>query len=233
VETGVNVKVTLVLVSTNTHTEEICMNEDHLVKADYVLDGSPESVAIVREARGLAPLPSAEKDALLHDATIRLDEQTKMTAKAEASAERAWARHRDLVSRLGFGDDISEPMADNDTIVEFVDRAVMEASEHHECPIICERCGEKLAATICDHCHGSGGNNALIEATLAYSECEWCAGAGKVHVGCVERSYAELAATVIAPVATACAHGVFGTHWVGADGDTPPHRCPIAPEVGQ
>lgn len=111
-----------------------------------------------------------------------------------------WERvHRDLTSRLGFGDGITEPMADNDTIVEFIEQLLMEASEHHECPIVCELCGETLAATICEHCHGSGGNNALIEATLAYSECEWCAGAGKVHVGCVERSYADLAASDLPP----------------------------------
>lgn len=114
-----------------------------------------------------------------------------------------WERvHRDLTSRLGFGDGITDPMADNDTIVEFVDRVLMEASEHHECPVICEPCGEKLAATVCEHCHGSGGNNALIAATLAYSECEWCAGVGKVHVGCVERSYADLAACVTSPAET-------------------------------
>jgi hypothetical protein len=100
--------------------------------------------------------------------------------------------HRDLVSRLGFGDNITEPMADNDTIVEFVDQVSMEASEHRECAIICELCGERLADTICEHCHGSGGNNALINASGAYSECEWCAGAGKVHTGCAERSYADL-----------------------------------------
>lgn len=42
----------------------------------------------------------------------------------------------------------------------------------------------------CDHCHGSGCGPGT--ATGAYEECEWCAGAGKVHVGCAYRSYADL-----------------------------------------
>lgn len=124
-------------------------------------------------------------------------------AEKDATFGDGWERvHRDLTSRLGFGDGITEPMADNDTIVEFVEQLLMEASEHNGCPTVCELCGETLAATICGHCHGSGGNNALIEATLAYSECEWCAGVGKVHVGCVGRSYADLAARVIPPGST-------------------------------
>lgn len=142
----------------------------------------------------------AEHDADLYDAlrdelayAIRTrDEWEANAGEAEARAEAAEAEQRDLVSRLGFGDGVTEPMADNDTIVEFVDQVLMEASEHRECPVICEPCGERLAATICEHCHGSGGNNALIAATLAYSECEWCAGVGKVHEGCAERSYADL-----------------------------------------
>jgi len=41
----------------------------------------------------------------------------------------AEAAHRGLVSRLGFGDNISEPMADNDTIVEWFEERGREASE--------------------------------------------------------------------------------------------------------
>jgi len=108
--------------------------------------------------------------------------------------EAAEAVHRDLTHRLGFGNGITEPMADNDTIVEAFDAAMMDQRDHYECPIVCELCGETLADKPCPHCHGSGANNALSQASLAYAECEWCAGAGKVHEVCVEKSYAELAA---------------------------------------
>lgn len=40
--------------------------------------------------------------------------------------------HRDLVSRLGFGDNITEPMADNDTIVKWFEEQGRDASEWHE-----------------------------------------------------------------------------------------------------
>lgn len=116
-------------------------------------------------------------------------------AEKDAPLGMGWERvHRDLTSRLGFGDGITEPMADNDTIVEFFDQRLMEASEHNECAVTCEPCGERLAFTVCEHCHGCGANVALSTASGAYSECEWCAGAGKVHAGCAEQSYADLAA---------------------------------------
>lgn len=103
-------------------------------------------------------------------------------------------RLRDLLGRIGFGDGVTEPMADNDTVVEFIEAAVMDQSEHRECPIVCELCGERLADKPCSHCGGCGANVALSTASLAYAECEWCAGAGKVHEGCKELTYAELAA---------------------------------------
>lgn len=103
-------------------------------------------------------------------------------------------RLRDLLGRIGFGDGVTEPMADNDTVVEFIEAAVMDQSEHLECPSVCELCGERLADKPCQHCGGCGANVALSTAALAYAECEWCAGAGKVHEGCRELSYGDLAA---------------------------------------
>lgn len=47
----------------------------------------------------------------------------------ENGAER---RLRDLVSRLGFGDNITEPMASNDTIVDWYDEQASEAAEWRE-----------------------------------------------------------------------------------------------------
>ena len=46
-----------------------------------------------------------------------------------ASVER---EHRDLVSRLGFGDNITEPMADNDTIVAWFEQQSRDANEWQE-----------------------------------------------------------------------------------------------------
>lgn len=44
--------------------------------------------------------------------------------------ERYWEKkHRDLVSRLGFGDGITEPMADNDTIVRYWEENDRHANE--------------------------------------------------------------------------------------------------------
>jgi hypothetical protein len=47
-------------------------------------------------------------------------------------AEAAEALHRDLVSRLGFGNNITEPMADNDTVVTWVEALDADASEWRE-----------------------------------------------------------------------------------------------------
>ena len=44
-----------------------------------------------------------------------------------------------------------------------------------------------------EHCNGGG---CLPNAEMAYRECGWCAGVGRVHVGCTEESYADLVAAV-------------------------------------
>jgi hypothetical protein len=55
-----------------------------------------------------------------------------VAAKALTQARAATERHRDLTSRLGFGDGITEPQADNDTIVRLVQeqRWAKDAAEH-------------------------------------------------------------------------------------------------------
>lgn len=73
----------------------------------------------------------------LYDATavgfaremVQLLAENDRLATALAAAE---GRHRDLVSRLGFGDNITEPMADNDTIVRWVEEQAGEAAEWWE-----------------------------------------------------------------------------------------------------
>lgn len=52
--------------------------------------------------------------------------------RVKAERDEALARHRDLASRLGFGDNITEPMADNDTIVEWHEEQSRDANEWQE-----------------------------------------------------------------------------------------------------
>ncbi|KAB7761784.1 hypothetical protein [Mycolicibacterium mucogenicum] len=110
--------------------------------------------------------------------------------------ERRQQDHRDFTSRLGFGDDISEPAASLSDMVDPIEAAFSEQRDHWECPQFCELCGERLASTRCPECHGSGCNAPACEASGAYAECEYCAGVGWVHDGCVENTYADLAAEV-------------------------------------
>ena len=94
---------------------------------------------------------------------------------------------------LLFGDGITEPAATLNDMVDPIRDAFEAQHDHIECPIICELCGEKLADKTCEHCHGSGADNQAASAAGAWVECEWCGGTGKIHEGCVEKSYADLA----------------------------------------
>ena len=94
---------------------------------------------------------------------------------------------------LLFGDGITEPAATLNDMVDSIRDAFEAQHDHIECPIICELCGEKLADKTCEHCHGSGADNQAASAAGAWVECEWCGGAGKIHEGCVEKSYTDIA----------------------------------------
>ena len=82
--------------------------------------------------------------------------------------------------------------SDPDIAAEHMAGLLSLVDTHAECPVYCGGCGETLADAWCDHCHGSGCGPGT--ATGAYEECKWCAGAGKVHLGCADRCYAELVA---------------------------------------
>ena len=56
------------------------------------------------------------------------------------TATAAEERLRDLVSRLGFGDDITEPMADNDTVVRWFDEQSRDANEWQESQLWRQEC---------------------------------------------------------------------------------------------
>lgn len=110
--------------------------------------------------------------------------------KAEALRE-AREEVRAFSQAIGFGDGVTEPSATLAQMVDPILQALSDGREHVECAILCELCGERLADKECPQCHGGG---CLPNAQLAYLECDTCAGAGKIHEGCVEKSYAELAA---------------------------------------
>ena len=117
-----------------------------------------------------------------------------LDAAAERDALRTWQERVALAAGLadevaGYGVHLE---ADPDTAAEHVAGLLDIADTHVECPICCGDCGEPLADTPCDHCGGSGCGPGT--GSGAYEECGWCAGAGKVHVGCAHLSYAELCA---------------------------------------
>lgn len=108
-----------------------------------------------------------------------------------AEVERLRRERRDFTTRLGFGDGVTEPQATLAEMVDPIQAAFSDAGELFERPLLCELCGEWLASDECPQCRGSG---CLPNPQLAYLECDLCAGVGRLHTGCVERSYADLIA---------------------------------------
>ena len=115
-----------------------------------------------------------------------------LDAADEADRLRIWQERVALAA--GIADEVEgrgvHPEADPDAAAEHVAGLLSVVDTHVDCPVYCGGCGEALADAWCDRCHGSGCGPGT--ATGAYEECEWCAGAGKVHVGCADRSYADL-----------------------------------------
>ena len=97
--------------------------------------------------------------------------------------------HQRFAAELGFGDDVSEPAASLADMLDPIVAAMAAAGDHEDCPVHCELCGETLAATTCQRCNGLGDIG-----SGAYEECPECAGVGRIHEGCAERSYADLVA---------------------------------------
>lgn len=100
----------------------------------------------------------------------------------------------EFAATLGYGDDRTEPAATLRELLDPILDAFSESRDHHECPAVCELCGDHLAATKCPSCYGSGCGPGT--GTGAYEECGHCGGVGKIHEGCMEMSYADLAAEV-------------------------------------
>jgi len=108
---------------------------------------------------------------------------------AEGDAERLRADWLKFTSAIGFGDDVTERAATPVELIDPVLDAFSAMSDHDECPRYCGECGEQLAATRCDRCHGGG---CVPCSPPAYEECPWCAGIGWVHDGCASATYADL-----------------------------------------
>lgn len=119
-------------------------------------------------------------------AESRLDGQAWEDLTAER--DRLLAEHRRFAEELGFGDGASETAASLADMLDPVKEAMSAAADHDDCPVHCELCGETLAATVCQRCNGLGDIG-----SGAYSECPECAGVGRIHEGCAEASYADLA----------------------------------------
>lgn len=91
--------------------------------------------AAIAEARQAVDALVAERDAARADVADLVSEgirQKRRAIAAEAERDQLREAHRDLVSRLGFGDNRTEPMADNDTIVRYWDEINGEAAEWRE-----------------------------------------------------------------------------------------------------
>lgn len=143
----------------------------------------------------------AEARELIEAAHEREVDAVQRAERAEADLAAARAELAELrreadkfAGRLGFGDNVSEPAATLEQMVEPIEWAFSEARDHGECPVLCELCGETLAGTDCEYCHGAG----CLPNPSAYDECQWCAGAGRIHEGCVEKSYDDLTAELAA-----------------------------------
>ena len=117
-----------------------------------------------------------------------------LDAADERDRLRTWQERVALAA--GIGDEMEgrgiHLEADPDVAADHMAGVLAMADTHDECPIHCGRCGETLADVWCDHCHGSGCGPGT--ASGAYEECEWCAGVGKVHLGCADLCYAALVA---------------------------------------
>lgn len=119
-----------------------------------------------------------------------------------AEVERLRGEREDIVSGI-YECPANEPQPSVEVLCGWIASDRVDARDHGECPAACELCGERSADQTCEHCNGSGCGPGT--ALGAYSECEWCAGAGRVHPGCTGLTRTDLLAEVTAlrKVATA------------------------------
>lgn len=109
-------------------------------------------------------------------------------SRPETREERIAREWDDLAIQLGYHDG-GRTATPSDVGYQLMSDQ-LDAQEHINSPRICEGCGEPLATKLCETCGGSG----LVGSLDGMSGCDVCGGAGTIHVGCVQKSYAELAA---------------------------------------
>ena len=184
------------------------LDEGHAM-ARLLADALNDAIRTIRELAEKAagePIPFGDSDlyaevvdGALDDADALRAELAHMTearnnARAERDALRTWQER--VAVAAGIGDEVEGRgvylEANPDAAAEHVAGLLAVADTHIECPVYCGGCGEPLADALCDHCSGSGCGPGT--ALGAYEECGWCAGAGKVHPGCADLSYADLVA---------------------------------------
>ena len=168
----------------------VCATTGSLADVD-----STANAELIAAAVNALPGLLGKADALL-DAADRLAHmaEARNNARAERDALRTWQER--VAVAAGIGEEVEGRgvylEANPDAAAEHVAGLLAVADTHIECPVYCSGCGEPLADALCDHCSGSGCGPGT--ALGAYEECEWCAGAGKVHPGCADLSYADLVA---------------------------------------
>lgn len=129
------------------------------------------------------------KPAILAGTALASDLRAILAAHPAEERSARIVREWDALCReMEWGDGVTEPQATPSDVLDSIKYDRDDARDHAECAVICQGCGEQLAATLCEHCGGGGTSSSGPE------ECQWCAGAGKIHEGCAGKSYAELAA---------------------------------------
>lgn len=150
------------------------------------------TVTVLAEGFDFDPCPPWGRNMPRH---VRITADSKREAEADAECARwRWLTAHDaevakqiadrISLALGCGDGLTEPAATLDVSLEVIGAAMSAAHEHEECAKYCNLCGRQAADQRCEPCHGSGCGAGT--ASGAYEECEWCAGAGWVHVDCPE-----------------------------------------------
>lgn len=123
--------------------------------AEFIAAADPATVlALIAEVRRM-------RADWLREATSRDELLAEVEERREA--ERAFS------AALGWGDGKTEPSATLSDLVDPLKAALSAASDHDECNVCCDLCGEMLAGTQCPTCYGSGclPNDALVYADLA------------------------------------------------------------------
>jgi hypothetical protein len=164
--------------------QEIVQGPDH---------GAADAHLIANSPRWLTEL-LAENERLTVDSERAREQYGYAVDRAqqhEAEVDRLREEARAFSEALGYGDGRTEPAASLADLIDPLTEALADGREHIECPVHCGLCGERLAATTCALCRGGG---CLPNPEQAYVECDECAGVGKVHLGCAEMTYAQLAA---------------------------------------